>query len=303
MKYFIDTEFIEGPQVIRNMFGMKTGQTPRTIDLISIGIVAEDGREFYAVSKDFNIWEAWNRYEIEQASGDGRNIYPEGKKVYWIRENVLKPIFYDLTGKDIDFHNIDNRFTFKNLKTLIEKYGKSNQQIAKEVVEFTDPASDLYWAGCGWLTEEQKKKHNYDYSIMAPRPEFYAYYADYDWVVFCWLFGRMMDLPKGFPMYCKDLKQELDALALKFVMDSIPSVSFEDCLKNLKNRSDYPKQSNEHNALADAKWNFGLYKFLNAVKTCDHEYIAVSEYNGVQLRDTAKAKCRKCGHEPTPNQQ
>ena len=24
----------------------------------------------------------------------------------------------------------------------------------------------------------------------------------------------------------------------------------------------YPKQTNEHNALADARWNFELYKFL-----------------------------------------
>jgi len=39
---------------------------------------------------------------------------------------------------------------------------------------------------------------------------FYAYYADYDWVVFAQLFGKMKDLPKGFPMYCKDLKQSLD---------------------------------------------------------------------------------------------
>lgn len=27
----------------------------------------------------------------------------------------------------------------------------------------------------------------------------------------------------------------------------------------------YPKQTNEHNALADAKWNFELYKFLNNI--------------------------------------
>ena len=27
----------------------------------------------------------------------------------------------------------------------------------------------------------------------------------------------------------------------------------------------YPKQTNEHNALADAKWNFELYKFLNTL--------------------------------------
>ena len=39
MKYWMDTEFIERPY---------------TIDLISIGLVAEDGREFYAeISGDF----------------------------------------------------------------------------------------------------------------------------------------------------------------------------------------------------------------------------------------------------------
>lgn len=39
MRYFYDTEFIEDGS---------------TIDLISIGVVAEDGREFYAVSTEFN---------------------------------------------------------------------------------------------------------------------------------------------------------------------------------------------------------------------------------------------------------
>lgn len=40
MKYFYDTEFVED--------GV-------TIDLVSIGIVAEDGREYYAVSSEFNL--------------------------------------------------------------------------------------------------------------------------------------------------------------------------------------------------------------------------------------------------------
>ncbi len=39
MRYFYDTEFIEDG---------------RTIELVSIGIVAEDGREYYAVSTDFD---------------------------------------------------------------------------------------------------------------------------------------------------------------------------------------------------------------------------------------------------------
>lgn len=40
MRYFYDTEFIEN--------GV-------TIDLVSIGIVAQDGREFYAVSSEFSV--------------------------------------------------------------------------------------------------------------------------------------------------------------------------------------------------------------------------------------------------------
>jgi len=52
MRYFLDTEFIEDG---------------RTIDLISIGIVAEDGRELYAESSECNL---------ERASP-------------WVKENVL----------------------------------------------------------------------------------------------------------------------------------------------------------------------------------------------------------------------
>ena len=39
MRYFYDTEFIEDGE---------------TIELVSFGVVAEDGREFYAVSSDFD---------------------------------------------------------------------------------------------------------------------------------------------------------------------------------------------------------------------------------------------------------
>jgi hypothetical protein len=43
MRFFIDTEFVEDG---------------KTIDLISIGIVAEDGREYYAVSAEYDIEKA-----------------------------------------------------------------------------------------------------------------------------------------------------------------------------------------------------------------------------------------------------
>jgi len=71
-------------------------------------------------------------------------------------------------------------------------------------------------------------------------PEFWAYYADYDWVVFCWLFGSMIDLPKEWPMYCRDLKQLADDIG----------------------KPKFPEPEEEHNALADAEWNHKFHKYL-----------------------------------------
>jgi hypothetical protein len=111
-------------------------------------------------------------------------------------------------------------------------------------------------------------------SCAAPDCKFYGYYSDYDWVVFCWLFGKMIDWPKGFPMYCIDLKQELDAkvefLQLFYHGGLIPSekdrlCNNEEKLEKIKNNPNYPKQTNEHNALSDARWNQQLYTFLNTL--------------------------------------
>ena len=80
--------------------------------------------------------------------------------------------------------------------------------------------------------------------------EVYGYFADYDWVVLCSLFGRMIDLPKGFPMYCRDLKQMMDERGLT---------------KEWKKNA-CPDPSNAHDALADAKWNFDLYHAILQAK-------------------------------------
>ena len=71
--------------------------------------------------------------------------------------------------------------------------------------------------------------------FVGPQPEFWAYFADYDWVVICQLYGRMLDVPKGWPTLCMDLKQEMMRLG--------------------KARHDLPVQiSVAHNALNDAIW-------------------------------------------------
>lgn len=240
MKYFIDTEFIEG------FTSGKFNKKRHFIDLISIGIVCEDGRKYYAISDEFNPNDADK----------------------WVKDNVISK----LEPKD----------SWQKLNGIESRIYKSNKQIAQYIVDFINPnIKDLIYTftrrDC-WLEQYYKKEFEYikthnttipdhyfksgvkgdeyekNRELIYNRPEFYAYYADYDWVVFCSLFGRMIDLPKGFPMYCKDLKQILDER-----QEKLTNI-------NIKEQISYPKQKDEHNALKDAEWNFELYKHLQSIK-------------------------------------
>jgi hypothetical protein len=75
--------------------------------------------------------------------------------------------------------------------------------------------------------------------------------------------NKMIDLPKGFPKYCKDLKQIMDECANNMIKGT--GYSHDQYLEDLKNNHNYPKQTNAHNALADARWNRDLYKFLTTI--------------------------------------
>lgn len=162
MKIWFDTEFIEDG---------------RTIDLVSIGMVREDGAEFYRESAEADLSKAND----------------------WVKENVLPR----LSG---------TRWTRRTIR--------------EDVISFAGES-----------------------------PEFWGYYADYDWVVLCQLFGRMIDLPSGWPMYCRDIKQ------------------FCDFLKNPR----LPPQTNEHHALSDAKWNRQAWDFLR------HRFVSGMDTAGYAL--------------------
>jgi hypothetical protein len=74
------------------------------------------------------------------------------------------------------------------------------------------------------------------------KPEFWGYYSAYDWVVFCWLQGSMIQLPKGWPMYCRDIKQWCDQLG----NPRLPS-----------------HDTTQHHALSDARWIRDAWNFLH----------------------------------------
>lgn len=148
MRIWFDTEFIEDG---------------KTIDLLSIGMVREDGVTYYA-----------EPLEADRSRADE-----------WVQENVLPY----LSGPV-----------------------KPKVTIAKEILDFAGDA-----------------------------PEFWAYYASYDWVALCQLYGRMIDLPPNWPMFCRDLQQ----LRIDAGIDNLPEMSGQ-----------------EHNALDDAIWTKQTYEFL-----------------------------------------
>jgi len=241
MKYFFDTEFIEGFK--KPLFDKRR----HFIDLISIGIVCEDGRTYYAVSNEFNPKNADK----------------------WVTENILDKIELEFYHKQSPYAKSYHWESLK-LKNFLKWYGKSNKRIANDIIAFVYP--DIFKNFTD--AEDEFISRTKEYGWNTEKPEFYAYYADYDWVVFCSLFGRMIDLPKEFPMYCVDLKQYIDDAANKFMSfgvgthtagDKVYPDNFEMALDWVKSRRNYPKQENEHNALDDAKWNYELYKFLQTI--------------------------------------
>src|SRR6185436_15985620 len=71
----------------------------------------------------------------------------------------------------------------------------------------------------------------------------WAWYGAYDHVALCQLWGRMIDLPKGVPMWTNDLQQEAHMQGVD--------------LGNV-----VPREGSEHDALADARWNREAHRWL-----------------------------------------
>lgn len=89
-------------------------------------------------------------------------------------------------------------------------------------------------------------------------PEFWAYYADYDWVALCQLYGTMMQLPDGWPMFCRDVKQRCVDLGNPKLPEQI---------------------STEHHALADAVWTKEAWEFLNSYDRTRSALLLAGEKN------------------------
>lgn len=165
-RIFLDTEFYENG---------------RTIELISIGLVKENGETYYAETPNARML---------------------AQQTMWLWDNVLG-----------------------GLSRTSDPKTRSHRQISNDIVEFA-----------------------------GEDPEFWAWYGSYDWVVLCQLYGRMIDLPQGWPMYIRDFKQTCDEQG----MATIPLDS-----------------EDEHNALTDARWLRDQFNMLMPISKTYKKYAAL----------------------------
>ncbi|MDQ3464509.1 MAG: polyadenylate-specific 3'-exoribonuclease AS [Actinomycetota bacterium] len=156
-RYFYDTEFIEDGT---------------TIELISIGVVDEAGREFYAVSTGFD---------------------PE-RAIPWVRRNVLP-----------------------KLPSPADPAWRSRARIRDELIAFlTEPGEEI---------------------------ELWAWYAAYDHVALCQLWGPMTALPRAIPRFSHELRQRWEDLG----------------------RPELPQApAGQHDALADARHNVARWQAMQS---------------------------------------
>lgn len=185
MLFTLDTEFLD---------------TGNTIELISIGLCAANGNEYYAINSDA----PWKRV----------------LQVPWMVDNVIKPHLP---------HSVDSYGGI--IPDVFHPDMKSKSQIAEEVKGFF------------WDNETNKPS------------ETWAWWAAYDHVVLCQLWGRMLEVPRGVPMRTNCLKQEHER---QLKAAGLPRG------KNLPFKQD---PATEHHALHDARFDMEIADHLGVLTT------------------------------------
>lgn len=189
MKIFYDTEFLEDG---------------RTIELISIGMVTEDGRELYLIN--------------DEIDSDPLNERIRGHN--WLMENVVLHL----------------PLTMRHDGSLNISMPGSPNVFPRKLGHFGLDLSDNRIVSPRFIRNAVR-----EFIQSTPDAELWAWYGAYDHVALAQLFGRMIDLPDGVPMWTNDLKQEAHRLG----------------------NPELPKQEGDlHNALADARWVRDMYALL-----------------------------------------
>lgn len=172
-----------------------------TIDLISIGIVCDNDAEYYAVNADMDV------ERIKQHRWLMQNVWPQ-----------LPLRGYKTTLASLGGGELGQKISSPGGLDMTSAVVKPKWVIANEVREFLTDC--IKFGDC---------------------PALWADYGAYDHVVLAQLYGSMVNLPEGIPMFTHELQQ---------LREQIPAQRWE-CPKQL---------AGQHNALEDARHNMVVYR-------------------------------------------
>ncbi|MFF4777518.1 3'-5' exoribonuclease domain-containing protein [Microtetraspora fusca] len=159
MRIYHDWEFIEDG---------------RTVDPISVGMVAEDGREYYAVFSDAP-WERVHKHEWLMT-----NVWPHLPLVEFAPEKFDPAALHDPLGRHLIMAP-----PFVGRLDLTDPVVKPGWVIRNEVRQFITSTADA---------------------------EMWGWYSAYDHVVLAQMFGPMAALPSDIPKWTNDVRQEVARL-------------------------------------------------------------------------------------------
>lgn len=152
----------------------------RTIKPISVGMVAEDGREYYAVNYDA----PWGKIRWHN----------------WLMRNVVPEL--PVTGRDVLERFCASTYNVSALHIGISASVSSSWPARLREV---GPDTGDVAVRPGWVIANEVQ----EFITSTPGPELWADHAAYDHVALCQLWGKMIDLPPGVPMWTADLRQEV----------------------------------------------------------------------------------------------
>lgn len=178
----------------------------RTIELISIGIVCDDRREYYAVNSDM----PWDRIKGND----------------WLLRNVVPQLPLKGSGS-LEKYLAHPRSAFPKPPLSVDLDTGDSQVKPK------------------WVIANEVRDFITEVITMGDRPSLWANYSAYDHVVLAQLFGPMIQLPDGIPMFTNDLQQLKERLPGSWKPPG--------------------QLSGEHSALEDARYNMRFYEAAMAV--------------------------------------
>ena len=156
---------------------------------------------------------------------------------------VLIPISLGIVsahdGRELHLVCSDNVRNFEKLNAELTAAGYDGDSwIEENVMPKLPPREE-------WLSRSECAE-KIAHFIAGTNPQFWAYYAAYAWVCFCWFCDkRMIDLPPGWPRFCFDLKQIMADRGIDLERLSMP--------RHL---------ARHHNALEDARWAVEVWRRL-----------------------------------------